>query len=113
VLLLQLLDSLLLRLVSGFGFRISGFGFRVMVSGFTSSACVDRLRVGWLNGALWEGITRTEYAQGKPTQRHISPSMPVYAGKLGKPYMCLRCTFVPGFLLLKYFMAKSILIRQS
>ena len=37
---------------------------------------VDRLRVGWLNGG--RGTTRAEDAQGKPTQSHISPSIPVY-----------------------------------
>jgi len=45
-----------------------------------SSVCTsagDRLRVGWLN-EFGRGTTRTEDAQGTPTQSHISPSILVY-----------------------------------
>jgi len=43
--------------------------------GTPTTAPIDRLRVGWLNG---RGTARAEDAQGTPTQSHISPSILVY-----------------------------------
>ena len=43
----------------------------------------DRLRVGWPNGFSGRGVERAEYAQGTPTQSHISPSILVYEDKKG------------------------------